>query len=359
MPPPLTLTFSCGAPVSFIQASTTDANASLHSKRSMSSIASPVFSSACLVARIGPVSIQTGSSPRTERWWIRARGVSPWSATACSEAISIAEDASQIWRGDGGGDPAARGQRLEAGHLLQRGLARALVGVEARPVRQGDRLDLVARTGPRRSRPAPGRARPARTPPSPRGEMSHFSAIISAERNWLTSWSPYRAQPAGRLRERRREAVLLADQHRGGDRDRAHVLHAAGDDEVLGAGHHALRGEVHRLLRRAALPVDGHAGHVVGQPGHQPRRAGDVAGLRADRVAAAEDHVVDGARVDAGTAHQRGQRVRGEVGGVHRGERAAALADRGADGVDDVGLRSCGDPVEEDGEVLVGDVGRG
>ena len=41
-------------------------------------------------------------------------------------------------------------------------------------------------------------------------------------------------------------------------------------------------------------------GHVVGQPGDQPRRARDVAGLRADRVAAAHDHVVDGARVDAG-----------------------------------------------------------
>ncbi len=28
-------------------------------------------------------------------------------------------------------------------------------------------------------------------------EMSHFSAIISAERNWLTSWSPYRACQPG------------------------------------------------------------------------------------------------------------------------------------------------------------------
>ena len=53
--------------------------------------------------------------------------------------------------------------------------------------------------------------------------------------------------------------------------------------------------------------------------------------------------------------------VRAEVGGVHAGERAAALADRGADGVDDVGLgrQSCRDPVEQDGEVLVGDLGRG
>ena len=27
--------------------------------------------------------------------------------------------------------------------------------------------------------------------------MSHFSAIISAERNWLTSWSPYRFSQPG------------------------------------------------------------------------------------------------------------------------------------------------------------------
>ena len=180
--------------------------------------------------------------------------------------------------------------------------------------------------------------------------MSHFSAIISAERNWLTSWSPYRSTPAGRLGERRGEAVLLADDHRRRDRDGAHVLHAAGDHEVLGAGHDALGGEVHRLLGRAALPVDGHAGHVVGQPGDQPRGAGDVAGLGADRVAAAEDHVVDGARVDAGAGHQRADRVGGEVGGVDAGERAAALADRRADRVDDEGLRSLAlDPFQKDG----------
>ena len=115
---------------------------------------------------------------------------------------------------------------------------------------------------------------------------------------------------------------------------------------------------MHGLLGRAALAVDRHAGHVVGQPGDQPRRARDVAGLRADRVAAADDHVVDGARVDAGALDQRREHVGAEVGGVHRGQRAAALADRGADGVDDVAslMASSGDPVQEDGEVLVGDL---
>ena len=51
-----------------------------------------------------------------------------------------------------------------------------------------------------------------------------------------------------------------------------------------------------------------------------------------------EDHVVDGTRVDARTPHQRGQRVGGQVGGVHAGQGSPAPADRGADGVDDVGL---------------------
>ena len=37
--------------------------------------------------------------------------------------------------------------------------------------------------------------------------------------------------------------------------------------------------------------------------------------------------------------HQRGQAVRGEVGGVHRGQRAATAADRCTDRFDDVGLR--------------------
>src|SRR3712207_8997697 len=39
-------------------------------------------------------------------------------------------------------DPAARGQRVEGGHLLQRGLAWTLVDGEALPVREVDRGDL-------------------------------------------------------------------------------------------------------------------------------------------------------------------------------------------------------------------------
>lgn len=57
----------------------------------------PVFFRACAVAGIGAVSMRMGSSPRTERWWTRARGVRPCSRTARSEASSIAAAPSETW----------------------------------------------------------------------------------------------------------------------------------------------------------------------------------------------------------------------------------------------------------------------
>jgi nitronate monooxygenase len=94
--------------------------------------------------------------------------------------------------------------------------------------------------------------------------------------------------------DRPAERVGVRRAHRGGDRDHGHVLHTARDDQVGGPAEHRLGGEVRRLLRRAALPVHGNAGHRLGQAGREPGRAGDVARLRADRVHAAEHHVVDG-----------------------------------------------------------------
>ena len=54
-----------------------------------------------------------------------------------------------------------------------------------------------------------------------------------------------------------------------------------GDHDVVRARHHALRGEVQRLLRRAALAVDRGAGHRVGEPGGEQRVAADVQRLLA------------------------------------------------------------------------------
>ena len=57
-------------------------------------------------------------------------------------------------------------------------------------------------------------------------------------------------------------------------------------------------------------------------------------GLRADRVHAAEDDVVDGQRIDAGAVQQRPDDVRAQVGRVRAGQAAAAAADRRPDRVD-------------------------
>jgi len=99
---------------------------------------------------------------------------------------------------------------------------------------------------------------------------------------------------------------------------------------------------VHGLLGGAALPVDGHAGHRLGQARGQPRGPGDVAGLGTDRVHAAEYDVVHGAGVGAGAGQQFLDDVRAEIGRVRAGQAAAAAGDRSAHGVDNEGLGPCG-----------------
>lgn len=60
---------------SFWNFSTTDANASFSSNRSMSSIVKPARSSTLRVAGVGPVSMMTGSAPLVAVATMRARGV--------------------------------------------------------------------------------------------------------------------------------------------------------------------------------------------------------------------------------------------------------------------------------------------
>ncbi len=102
---------------------------------------------------------------------------------------------------------------------------------------------------------------------------------------------------------------------------------------------------MHRLLGRATLPVHGDAGHRLGQARGQPGRAGDVARLRADRVHAAEHHVVDCSRVRLRAGQQGGDDVRAEIGRVRCRQAAPTHlpsplhpGDRGAHGVDNEGL---------------------
>src|SRR5215207_7161771 len=63
-------------------------------------------------------------------------------------------------------------------------------------------------------------------------------------------------------------------------------------------------GELHRLLRRPALPVDRGRRHLLGQPRGQPGVAGHVHRLLPDLGHAAHDHVVDQPRVDPGPLDQ-------------------------------------------------------
>ena len=131
------------------------------------------------------------------------------------------------------------------------------------------------------------------------------------------------------------EPERLGGDHRRADRDHAHVLHAARDDEVGRAAHHGLRREVHGLLARAALAVDRRARYLVGEPGREPAGAGDVAGLRTDRVDATEDHVVDRRGIDPGALDELADRVGTEIGRMHAGQTAALAADGCAYRVDD------------------------
>ena len=113
--------------------------------------------------------------------------------------------------------------------------------------------------------------------------------------------------------------------------------HFARDDEVLRAAHHALRGEVDRLLARPALAVDRDRRDVLGEARREPAHPADR-GLLADLRDTADDHVVDEVRVDARALDDRADDVRAEVGGVPPGQRAAAPADRGADRVEEEGF---------------------
>ena len=93
----------------------------------------------------------------------------------------------------------------------------------------------------------------------------------------------------------------------GGQRDPAHDLDAAGDDQVVVARGHPGRAEVDGLLGRAALAVDRRGGHALGQPGGDPAVAGDVGALLAHLAHASADDVVDALGVDAGPLEQRRQ----------------------------------------------------
>ena len=119
-------------------------------------------------------------------------------------------------------------------------------------------------------------------------------------------------------------AGVLADRRAHGDA--RHHFDAGGDDDVVGAGHDALGGEVQRLLGRAALAVDGRGRHRLGPAGREHRAASDVEGLLADLGDAAHDDVVDQRGVEVVATGDRLQGLGGEVDGVPVLEFSVALA---------------------------------
>ncbi len=325
--PPQTLTRAGSAPVSRCQARTTEANASLISIRSISSRDRPGLVQGVRGGR------DRGGEHQDRVVAARGQVGDPGlGRQAVLVQCAFGRDEQRggavgDLAGQRGGDPAAVAQRLERGHLVQRGVAaRALVLADAAVGRdlgaEGAAVDrahrpLVAGQG------VAFHLRPADPPLV--GDQ-----VRGAELGDLLGAVP--GVPALGVGEGSFGA------HRRADRDHAHVLHAARDDQVGGPAEHGLRGEVHRLLRGAALAVHGDAGHRLGQARREPRGAGDVAGLRPDRVHAAEHHVVDGQRVGVGAGQQVCDHVRAEIGRVRGGQAAAAAADRGAHRVDNEGL---------------------
>ena len=133
--------------------------------------------------------------------------------------------------------------------------------------------------------------------------------------------------------------AVLGRQLRGkAHRHPRHRFDAGGDHDVHGAGHHGLRREMQRLLRRAALPVDRGGGHALRQLRGHHGVARDVVGLLAGLHHAAHDHVFDLGGIGAGAIDQRIQHGGGEIGRMPAGETSPLAAARGARGGDDIGL---------------------
>ncbi len=86
------------------------------------------------------------------------------------------------------------------------------------------------------------------------------------------------------------------------------------------------------------MPVQRHAGHMLGQARHERHGARDVTRLSADGVDAPVDDVLDSVRIDAGALDQRPDRMRAQIGRVDARQAAPAPSDRGTHGVHNVCL---------------------
>ena len=124
-----------------------------------------------------------------------------------------------------------------------------------------------------------------------------------------------------------------------------HRFHAAADEHVAVADGDRVRGRVDRLQPGPAQPIDGQPADLDREAGQQHGHPRHVAVVLARLVRAAEDHVLDQRRVDAGAVDDGPQHERGEVVRADARERPAVAADRRPDGLDDPGLANGRDSV--------------
>jgi len=96
-----------------------------------------------------------------------------------------------------------------------------------------------------------------------------------------------------------------------------------------------------RLGTGRAEPVDGHTGNGHRQPREQPGHPPHIAVLLAGAVGVAQDHVVDLCGIELGVAgEQLGDRCGSQVVRPHARQTSAEPAERGAHGVEQVGVHS-------------------
>ena len=345
--PPFTFTFSMSGWCSFAHASTTGANASLISTRSISSSVMPARSSTFDVAGIGPVSIITGSTPASANVWNRARGVSPSSlrlVLAHDERRGRAVgDLRRVRRGD-------HAVGLERG-LELRELLDARVGADALVARAivsgpssvvtstGHDLALEAplvggaRGVPVRLRPRTRRSPRARSPTSPRSARPRCPAARGPGSAPSSSGRTARCRAASMRPSGRASCARRRRRSRRRTRRPSHP-----------APRSARPAATSRTGGRRSCPTT-----VSGNPAAS-------AALRPTLMAWSPTCMTQpmitsstSAGIEVVALDERAQRVRGEVDRVPVLELAVPAPQRGADGVDDHGGRHRGPPAARAG----------
>src|SRR5205807_1345225 len=131
---------------------------------------------------------------------------------------------------------------------------------------------------------------------------------------------------------------------RGTHRHSRHDLDTAGHCDIDLTGYNSRRGEVNRLLRRAALAVNRRTRNRLGPAGAEHSVATDIEALLADLADHAPDDVVDDSRVDTRALGESTQDVGGQVHRVDVLVSAVAATHGCPNSIDDDGVTHGGFP---------------